>query len=303
MSDGHDRRSYGARWDEPALPSQPVPLLHAFVLGLVQGFSEFLPISSSGHLILVPWLFGWDDFGGIENAESVKKAFDVSLHIGTLAAVVGYFRRDLVVYIREGTRLVVKRERPVTRDGRIAWLLVLATLPAALVGAVLEDWIDTRLGKPWIIAVSLIVFGVLLWWADQRTGERTVEGFTSRDALTIGAAQALALNPGTSRSGITITASRFAGFERDAAARISFLMSLPVTAGAVVLKMARLISDGIPDGLLGPMLVGIATSAISGWIAVWGTLKLIRTRSFMPFVVYRVFAGFAVLAILASGWR
>lgn len=289
--------------DGRAIPSQPVPLLHAFVLGLVQGFSEFLPISSSGHLILVPWLFGWDDFAGLENEEAMKKAFDVSLHIGTLVAVVAYFRNDLVVYVREGLRLIVRRERPVTRDGRIAWLLLLATLPAALVGAVLEDWIDTTLGKPAIIGVSLIVFGVLLWWADQRAGKRTMEGFSTRDALTIGAAQALALNPGTSRSGITITASRFAGFDRDAAARISFLMSLPVTAGAVVLKMARLISDGIPDGLLGPMIVGILTSAVSGWFAVWGTLKLIRTRSFTPFVVYRVALGVVVLGIIAAGWR
>jgi undecaprenyl-diphosphatase len=220
-----------------------------------------------------------------------------------LVAVVGYFRRDLVVYVREGVRLIVRRERPVSRDGRIAWLLVLATLPAALVGAVLEDWIDTTLGEPVIIAVSLIVFGVLLWWADQRAGKRTIERFSTRDALTIGAAQALALNPGTSRSGITITASRFGGFDRDAAARISFLMSLPVTAGAVVLKMARLISDGVPDGLLGPMIVGILTSAVSGWVAVWGTLRLIRTRSFTPFVVYRVALGVAVLGVAAAGWR
>jgi undecaprenyl-diphosphatase len=285
------------------VPSDPVPLLHAFVLGLVQGLSEFLPISSSGHLILVPWLFGWDDFAGMENAESMKKAFDVSLHIGTLVAVVAYFRRDLVVYVREGLRMVVQRDKPATREGRIAWLLLLATMPAALVGAVLEDWIDTTLGEPWIIAVSLIVFGIVLWWADRRAGQRVIDGFATRDALVIGAAQALALNPGTSRSGITITASRVAGFDRDAAARISFLMSLPVTAGAVVLKMARLVADGIPDGLLGPMIVGILTSAVSGWFAVWGTLRLIRTRSFAPFVVYRVVLGVAVLGIISAGWR
>ncbi len=280
-----------------------MPILHAFVLGLVQGFTEFLPVSSSGHLILVPWLFGWDDFSAIENGESVKKAFDVSLHIGTLVAVVAYFRRDIVTYVRKGLRLVVRREKPTTPEGRVAWLLVLATVPAALVGAVLEDWIDTRLGKPWIIAVSLIVFGVVLWWADQRLGKRTIDGMTARDSMAIGAAQALALNPGTSRSGITITAARYAGFDRDAAARISFLMSLPVICGAIVLKMARLISDGIPDGLLAPMIVGIITSAISGWVAVWGTLRLIRTRSFTPFVIYRIAAGVLVLAVIATPWR
>lgn len=278
-------------------------LFHAFVLGLVQGLSEFLPISSSGHLILVPWLFGWEDFQGVENAEELKKAFDVSLHAGTLVAVVAYFRRDIVKYVREGLGLIIRREKPTTPDGRIAWLLVLATVPAALVGAIFEEQIDTVLGEPWIIAVSLIGFGIVLWWADQKLGNRVIDGMTTRDALTIGAAQALALNPGTSRSGITITAARAIGFERDAAARISFLMSLPVITGAVVLKMGRLIIDGIPDGMAGAMAVGIVTSGISGWFAVWGTLRLIRTRSFMPFVIYRVIAGIAVLIIIATPWR
>jgi undecaprenyl-diphosphatase len=284
------------------IPSCDVPILHAIVLGLVQGLSEFLPISSSGHLILVPWLFGWNDFTG-PDAESTKKAFDVSLHIGTLVAVVHYFRRDIVVYVREGLRLLVRREKPTTIEGRVAWLLVLATVPAALVGAVFEDEIDEQLGKPWIIAVSLIVFGVLLSWADRRTGRRGVDDFTPRDALIVGAAQALALNPGTSRSGITITAGRQLGFDRDAAARLSFLMSLPVITGAVVLKVGRLASDGIPDGLLGPMIAGIITSGISGWIAVWGTLRLLRTRSFNPFVVYRCMAGVSVLIVIATGLR
>lgn len=279
-----------------------MPILHAVVLGLVQGLSEFLPISSSGHLILVPWLFGWNDFTG-SDAESVKKAFDVSLHLGTLVAVVAYFRRDLVVYVREGLRLVAARQRPANVEGRIAWLLVLATVPAALVGALFEEWIDERLGKPWIIAVSLIGFGLLLWWADRRIGHRSLEEFRAADALLVGAAQALALNPGTSRSGITITAARQIGFDRDAAARLSFLMSLPVIAGAVVLKLGRLIADGIPDGLLAPMIAGIVTSAISGWLAVWGTMRLIRTRSFAPFVAYRMFAGAVVLIVLAAGWR
>ncbi len=277
-----------------------MPIFHAIVLGLVQGLSEFLPISSSGHLILVPWLFGWDDFAG---DESVKKAFDVSLHIGTLIAVVGYFRHDLVVYIREGLRLVVRRQRPASVEGRIAWLLVLATVPAALVGAIFEDWIDESLGEPWIIGVSLIVFGLLLWWADQQKGERPLDDLGVADSLKVGAAQALALNPGTSRSGITITAARWTGFDRDSAARLSFLMSIPVIFGAVVFKVGALAADGIPDGLIGPMIVGIITSAIAGWVAVWGTLRILRTTTFLPFVIYRVVLGIAVLAILATGWR
>lgn len=276
-----------------------MPVLHAIVLGLVQGLSEFLPISSSGHLILVPWLFGWDDLGDA----SVDKAFDVALHIGTLVAVVGYFRKDLSVYVREGVRLVVNRERPSTGEGRLAWLLVLSAVPAAVVGALFDDFITEKLGTPTMIAVSLIVFGLILAWADRRAGTRTIDDFTTRDALQVGAAQVLALNPGTSRSGITISAGRFTGFNRDAAARISFLMSIPVTTGAVLLKVGKLVSDGIPDGLLGPMIAGIITSGLAGWFAVWGTIRLVRTRSFMPFVIYRCVLGVVVLGIVATGWR
>lgn len=276
-----------------------MPIIHAIVLGLVQGLSEFLPISSSGHLLLVPWLFDWHDFDN----SSIEKAFDVALHLGTLAAVVGYFRRDLVVYVREGVRLVVRRERPVDPDGRLAWLLVLSSLPAAAVGAVFEKSIDDKLGTPALIAVSLIVFGVLLGIADRRAGTRQLADFESGDALKIGAAQILALNPGTSRSGITMTAARFSGFTRDAAARASFLMAIPVTAGAVAYKLLNLAGDGVPDGLGVPMVVGIVTAGVSGWAAVWGTLRLIRTHSFMPFVIYRCALGLAVLAILATNWR
>ena len=269
------------------------------MLGLVQGFSEFLPISSSGHLLLVPWLFGWDDF----DTESTEKAFDVALHIGTVFAAIAYFRHDLAIYVREGWRVLVDRRRPTTTEGRVAWLLLLSTVPAALVGAALESQIDEGLGTPTIIAVSLILGGLLLAVADRMSGRRTVEDYGVRDALVVGAAQALALNPGTSRSGITITANRFLRFDRDSAARISFLMMIPVTAGAVLLKGFRLAGDGIPEGLLVPMLVGIVTSGIAGWIAVWGTLKLVRTHSFMPFVIYRVALGVVVLVVVAAGWR
>jgi len=277
-----------------------VPIFHAIVLGLVQGLSEFLPISSSGHLLLVPWLFGWNDFAG---DPKIEKAFDVALHLGTLVAVIGYFRSELVVYVREGVRLVVEREKPVDPQGRLAWLLVLSSLPAAAVGAVGEKYIDEKLGTPALIAVSLIVFGLVLAWADRRDGARTLDDYTTKDALKVGAAQVLALNPGTSRSGITMTAARFIGFTRDAAVRASFLMAIPVTAGAVTFKMAKLLKDGIPEGLALPMVIGIITSGLSGWLAVWGTLKLIRTRSFMPFVIYRVALGTLVLLLIATGVR
>jgi undecaprenyl-diphosphatase len=276
-----------------------VPILHAIVLGLVQGLSEFLPISSSGHLLLVPWLFGWHDFSSL----SVEKAFDVSLHLGTLVAALLYFRRDVKTYVREGVRLVVKRERPANAEGRLAWLLVLSALPGAAVGALFEKAIDEKLGKPALIAVSLIVFGLLLAYIDRRVGERKIEQYSKRDAIIVGAAQVLALNPGTSRSGITMTASRFLGFNRDTAARVSFLMSLPITGGAVAYKGLKLLKDGVPSGLGVAMAVGVLTSAIAGWIAVWGTLKWVRTRSFAPFVVYRIALGVTVLVIVAAGWR
>jgi undecaprenyl-diphosphatase len=276
-----------------------VPIFHAIVLGLVQGLSEFFPISSSGHLLLVPWLFGWHDF---DNA-SIEKAFDVALHLGTLVAVVGYFRRDLARYVRDGVRMVMGRQRPATTDGKLAWLFVLSSIPAAIAGAVGEKYIDEQLGKPWIIAESLIFFGLLLAWADHRRGARAVEDFGRNDAIKIGLAQVLSLNPGTSRSGITMTAGRYLGFSRDAAARISFLMAIPVTAGAVLYKLAKLASDGVPDGLGTPMVVGIITSGLSGVLAVWGTLRIVRSRSFTPFVVYRVALGFIVLLVILAGWR
>ncbi len=275
-----------------------MPIYQAIILGIVQGLSEFLPISSSGHLLLVPWLAGWEELD-----PSIKKSFDVALHFGTLVAVVGYFWRDVSTYVVEGTKLVFARKVPPTADGKLAWLFVLATLPAAAVGAFFEDQIDTRLGTPTIIALSLIGFGVLLAIADRTIGRRKVDEFRARDAVLVGAAQALALNPGTSRSGITMTAGRFLGFDRDAAVRISFVMSIPVIFGAVVFKFAGLISDGIPDGLLAPLIVGIVTSGLSGWLAVWGTLRIVRTRSFMPFVIYRIVLGVVVLVVVAAGWR
>lgn len=279
-----------------------MPILHAIVLGLVQGLSEFLPISSSGHLLLVPWLFGWDDFAG-PDGESIKKTFDVALHLGTFIAVLGYFRNDVITYVREGTKLVFSRQKPTTVEGRLAWFFVLATVPAAAVGALFEDVIDNALGTPVIIAISLIVFGVLLGWADRIAGKRKLDEFNAPDALKVGVAQALALNPGTSRSGITITAARAIGFDRDSAARISFVMSLPVIAGAVVVKSLGLFTGEVDADLYIPMAVGIVTSAVSGLAAVWGTLRLIRTRSFMPFVVYRIAAGVLVLALIATGVR
>jgi len=276
-----------------------VSIFHAIVLGLVQGLTEFLPISSSGHLILAPWLFGWNDFSNLET----QRAFDAALHLGTLVAVLFYLRADLVPYVREGIRVVVSPKKANIAIGQRAWMFVLSAVPAGIAGALAEDWITKKLGTPALIAISLMVFGVVLVWADRQTGTRDLDSFSTRDALLIGAAQVLALNPGTSRSGITITAARKFGFSRDAAARVSFLMSVPVIGGAVLLKLTKLASDGIPDGLLIPMIVGIISAGISGWIAMWGMIRLLRSRSFTPFVMYRFVAGIAVLTLLSTSFR
>ena len=274
-------------------------IFHAIVLGLVQGLTEFLPISSSGHLILAPWLFGWNDFNDLE----IQRAFDAALHLGTLVAVLFYLRADLIPYVREGIKVVVAPKKANKTIGRRAWMFVLSAVPAGIAGALAENWITEKLGTPALIAISLMLFGVVLVWADRQTGTRDLDSFSTRDALLIGAAQVLALNPGTSRSGITITAARKFGFSRDAAARVSFLMSVPVIGGAVLLKLTKLASDGIPDGLLVPMIVGIVSAGISGWIAMWGMIRLLRSRSFTPFVMYRFAVGISVLSILATSFR
>jgi len=280
-----------------------MPILHAIILGLVQGFSEFLPISSIGHLALVPWLFGWNDFADVANGDSIEKAFDTALHLGTLVAVLFYLRTELIGYVREGIRIVVSPKRADKQMGKRAWLFVASAIPAGIAGAIGQQWITDKLGTPVLIAVSLVFFGLLLLWADRQQGTRDVDTFTRKDALLIGLAQVLALNPGTSRSGITITAARKFGFSRDTAARVSFLMSVPVIGGAVVFSLAKLLRDGIPDGLIAPMIAGIIAAGISGWVAMWGMIRILRTRNFNMFVMYRVAVGFGVLSIAASSWR
>jgi undecaprenyl-diphosphatase len=270
-------------------------ILHAIVLGITQGLAEYLPISSSGHLILVPWLFGWQDFAG---DESLKKTFDVALHLGTLGGAVTYFRSD----IRRLVRAAILD--PKRKDGRLAWLIALSAVPAAITGALLADTIESETDQIWMIAVMLILGALALAWADGALGKRAIDEVRRRDALIVGFAQAIALQPGVSRSGVTMTAGRLVGLSRDAAARFAFLMSLPITAGALVFKFIDIQGEGgIPDGMRTAFLVGIVTSAITGYIAVWGTLKLVRSRSFAPFVLYRLVVGALVLAILATPWR
>lgn len=271
-----------------------MPILHAIVLGITQGLSEFLPISSSGHLRIVPWLFGWDDFAG---QASLEKTFDVALHLGTLIGAIAYFRADVVRYARAGLR----RDAAHTADGRLAWLLVVSTVPAGLTGALFADVIERKTGYIWLIAVMLIVFGLVLAWADRRTGTREIGDVRLRDALLMGAGQAVALQPGVSRSGVTMTVGRLAGLGRDGAARFAFLMSLPITAGALLFKAVDAAGEGgVPDGFAAPFVWGIVASGITGWFAVWGTLRLIRTRTFAPFVIYRIAVGLGVLVLYSA---
>lgn len=274
-----------------------MPILHAIVLGITQGLSEFLPISSSGHLRLVPWLFGWDDFAGQEH---LQKTFDVALHLGTLIGAIAYFWADVVRLVRAGFR----RDAAQTTDGRLAWLLVASAVPAGITGTLFADVIEERTGAIWLIASMLILFGLVLAWADRTAGSRTVDDVRLRDALLMGTGQALALQPGVSRSGATMTAGRFLGLDRDAAARFAFLMSLPITAGALLFKAIDVAGDGgIPEGFAAPFAWGIAASGATGWLAVWGMLRLVRTRTFAPFVAYRVLVGVAVLVLYAAGFR
>jgi len=272
-------------------------LLHAIVLGIAQGLSEYLPISSSGHLILIPWLFGWNDFAG-QGGESLEKTFDVALHLGTLLGAVIYFRSD----IRRLVRAAILD--PKRKDGRLAWLIALSAVPAALVGAVLADTVEENTDQVWMIGTALIVGAFVLAWADGSPGKRTLDEVSTRDAVIMGIAQAVALQPGVSRSGATICTGRFVGLGRDAAARFAFLMSLPITAGALIYKFVDVQSEGgIPEDLRSAFVAGIVASAITGYIAVWGMLKLVRSGSFLPFVVYRLLVGVAVLGLLATSFR
>jgi undecaprenyl-diphosphatase len=279
-----------------------VPIVHAIVLGIVQGLSEFLPISSSGHLAIVPWLFGWDDFG---DNESLAKAFDVALHVGTLAGAIAYFWRDLVVFTREGLRWVRPENRPdAPPEGRIAWLLVVSAVPAAITGVALDSVIEDLDDEFWLIGVMLIVGAALLGLADRLGGPREAGSFRMRDALLMGIGQAAALQPGVSRSGVTITVARALRFDRVAAARLSFLMSLPIIGGAGLYKFVDVMAEGgIPRDFVMPFVVGMGTSALTGYAAVWGTIRFVQTRTFAPFVGYRVVVGVGVIALAAAGFN
>ena len=263
-----------------------MPLYQAFILGIVQGLTEFLPVSSSAHLALTPLLFGWRDPG---------LAFDVALHIGTLIALLWYFRQDWAALVRSAINIV--RTRTIaTDDERRVVLLVVATILAALGGRLLEDLAETTFRAPWLTAAMLIVMGTLLWAADRyASSDRPIGALRPRDALIIGLAQVLALVPGVSRSGSTMTAGRALGFDRPSVARFSFLMSMPITAAAVILKTPDVIRD---QGVSTALVVGILAAAFSSWLAIAVLLRYLARHSFGVFAVYRIALGLFTLGVL-----
>ena len=267
--------------------------LHALVLGALQGLTEVLPISSSAHLIIIPKLLGWAESG---------LTFDVALHLGSLIALSLYFWRDIfdMTYNFIGS---ISGKGLHTSGNRLPWYIIIGTIPAALVGKTFEEPIDSIFRQsPTMICSFLIIFGLLLAFADTTGAKRwKLDRINLKAALCIGLAQCLALFPGVSRSGITITAALFLGYTRDTAARFSFLLSLPIVAGAGILKMGHLFKHGIPPGELQPLLIGMATSAVFGYASVAFLLKLVQRSSLYPFVWYRLLAGSGVIVWLMTG--
>ncbi len=272
----------------------------AFVLGVVQGLTELLPISSSGHLILVPWSADWTY---LKENDRFNQTFDVSLHLGTLVAVGAYFWADVVRLVRAWFTSV-RRGRIESSDERIAWFVLVATIPAGLAGLLGEDLIADNLGEPWQILVLLAGGALLLLWADRSPQSRAMGDLGLRQAVVMGLAQALALAPGVSRSGITITAGRFMKLDRDGAARFSFLLLLPTVLGAVALKgVGDVLLGDLPHGWQGPFVVGTLAALGAGLLAIDWLLGFVRSHTYGVFVVYRLVVASLVLLAIVSGVR
>lgn len=267
-------------------------------MGLVQGLTEFLPVSSSGHLIIVPSMLGWDD------AFVTSLAFSVMLHLGTLVALLAYFRADWLRLAPAGLAAVRDRSFGGDADRRLAWLLAVATIPAIVAGLLLNDAIETVFRQVGLVALMLVVGGAILWLADRHgRRDRAIGGLTFPIAIGIGAAQALALVPGISRSGISISAGLFAGLDREAAARFSFLMATPITALAGAYQTARLVTgDGSAGASIEVLVVGMLAALVSGLLAIHGLLRFLRNHPTHVFVAYRlVLAAVVVVAWLGVG--
>lgn len=264
-------------------------LWQAIVLGIVQGLTEFLPVSSSAHLALTPWLLGWQDPG---------LAFDVALHLGTLVAVLWYFRQEWLQLVSAAWSIVRSRRIEGAAERRVVFLII-GTIPAGIAGLLAKDWAETVFRAPALTAAALIVMGTLLWAADKwAPADRGLESLTWRDALLVGLAQMFALVPGVSRSGSTITAGRALGLDRQSAAVFSFLLSLPITSAAIIVKVPDALAE---HGLSMPLVAGVISAAVSSWLAIAVLLRYVSRHSYGLFALYRWVLGLAVLGLLA--WR
>lgn len=262
-------------------------LLRATFLAILQGLTEFLPVSSSAHLILPKEIFGWEDQGVV---------FDVAVHVGSLIAVVLYFRRDILTLLTAWLRSLMGKG--LDEDGKLAWFVIMATVPAGMAGLMFNDAIETYSRSMLLIAFTSIFFALLLYFADRATGERKpMREMGWKTALIIGFSQVLALVPGTSRSGITITAGLFCHLTRDAAARFSFLLSIPIIAASGLLEATQLQSASADPAIWGWLLYGIVISALVSFSVIHLFLKLIQRVGFLPFILYRIALGLLLLVL------
>ncbi len=266
-----------------------MPVYQAIVLAIIQGLTEFLPVSSTAHLTIIPDLLGWKDPG---------LSFDVALHVGTLAAVLVYFFSDWVQVILNGIGISYRGSHPDENSRSLLWLLVLGTIPAGLAGLKFEKYAEEAFRSPYIIGTAMIVFGLLMWMADRvSTARDGLDQMTAFDAISVGLAQALAIIPGVSRSGSTLTMARFRGFSREASARFSFLLSTPIIAGAAAKKGLELRKTGLAPEMHLPYMIGIAVSAVVGLVVIAFFMKYLRHNSLSIFVWYRVAFGIIVIAL------
>ncbi len=264
-------------------------MFQAIILGIIQGLAEFLPISSTAHLILAPWIFGWNDPGLV---------FDVVLHLGTLTGVIAFFRKDFYNMLPGMFSTVTSRRANAGIEGRIGWYIIIGTIPAGLAGLFFKDQIETALRDPRIIALSLILFGLILLWAEAAgRKKRRMDHLNIIDAIVIGCAQAVALIPGVSRSGITITAGLFRNLERATAARFAFLLSTPVIMAGGLLSAVDVYKEGLPPDMFWPFVAGFAASAVSGFLAIKYLLLFLSKQKVNVFVYYRIVVGILILLV------
>jgi undecaprenyl-diphosphatase len=278
-----------------------LPVVQALVMGLTQGLTEFIPVSSSGHLIIVPWLFGWND--PVRDAFLTSIEFTVILHMGTLLALLVYFWRDWVKLIPAGLAVLRDRSFKGDPDRKMAWLIVVATIPAVIVGPLFNDTVESWVREPARVALMLCVGAAILWLADRWGSKvREMDSLTFRGALGIGVAQVLALVPGISRSGISISAGLFQGLTREAAARFAFLMATPVVAGAGVWEARKLLSHDptAPNPETKLVVIGFIAAAVAGLLAIRFMLEFLKRQPVTLFVVYRVAAAVLVFIVLLS---